>query len=255
MSKGLLTAFITFFHIILIAQKPFTGDVTDRDYLNRFGYTQITKSESGETTQGKVVKTVFIFGENSFLTTKTVQGKTVLTSQYTYDDNGNTTEITTNMANGKLHSLEKYIYDNQNRLKESEINQVVDNIKTTEKTMWLEDGSRHMTRITNDKELKLLTNFDKYNRPLTEFMESGSATEWSYMGILPVMKKYKMGETITNVERYDFDSENRISTLENNQIRKVFTYNSSNLLLKAETFDTNGVMIEWEKYEYSFDSK
>jgi hypothetical protein len=255
MFKLQLVAIFSIFQFILTAQKPFTGDVTDRDYLNRFGYTQITKSESGETAQGKPVKTIFTFGENSFLITKTMQGKETLTSDYKYDDNGNVLEIITKNANGKLYSTEKHVYDKQNRLKESEINQVADKTKTTEKAIWLEDGSRHLTRITNDKEVKFLTNFDKFNRPLTEFAEGGSATVWAYVGNLPVLKKYKMGETITNIERYDFDSENRISTIENNQIRKVFTYDSSNLLLKTETFDTNGLKIGWEKYEYSFEAK
>jgi hypothetical protein len=251
----LIIAILCFFNTCVLAQKPFTGDVTDRDYLNRFGYTQITKTESGETAQSKPIKTVFTFGENNFLTTKTVEGKDVLVSEYKYDDNGNTVEVTTKTANGKLFSSEKYAYDKQNRLKEAEINQAAASVKTTEKIMWLEDATRHTTRTTNNKEVKILTSFDENNRPLSEFQEDGSATVWMYMGVLPVVKKYKMGEIITNIERYDFDAFKRISTIENNQIRKVFTYNTANVLLKTETFDANGILIGWEKYEYSFESK
>jgi hypothetical protein len=251
----LITALLCFFYTISLAQKPFTGDVTDRDYLSRFGYTQITKTESGETAQSKPIKTVFTFGENNFLTTKTVEGKEILVSEYKYDDDGNTLEVTTKTANGKVFNTEKYAYDKQNRLKEAEINQPVANIKTIEKILWLEDATRHLTRTSNNKEVKILTSFDENNRPLSEFQEDGSATVWMYMGVLPVMKKSKMGETITNIERYDFDAFKRISTIENNQIRKVFTYNTANVLLKTETFDTNGSLIAWEKYEYSLESK
>ena len=133
----LTTALLCFFYTCALAQKPFTGDVTDRDYLNRFGYTQITKTESGETAQSKPIKTVFTFGENNFLATKTVEGKDVLVSEYKYDDNGNTVEVTTKTANGKHVSTEKYAYDKQNRLKDAEINQVVAGVKTTEKIIWL----------------------------------------------------------------------------------------------------------------------
>jgi hypothetical protein len=255
MFKLHLAAIFSLFQIISLAQKPFSGDVTERDYINRFGYAQITKTESGETPQSMPIKTLFNFGENSFLTTKIVQGKEVLTSQYTYDENGNVLEITTKNASGKLFRSEKYAYDKLNRLKDAESLWVAGNVKKTEKAMWLEDGSRHVTRMANDKEVKILTNFDKYNRPLTEIVEDGSLTEWSYMGNMPVMKKYKIGETITNIERYDFDAANRISSIENNQIRKVFQYDDKNLLLKTETFDTNGLKIAWEKYEYSFDAK
>jgi hypothetical protein len=255
MLKLHFVAIFSIFQLILLAQKPFSGDVTERDYINRFGYAQVTKTESGETPKGTSIKTIFTFGENSFLNTKTVQGKEVLTSQYTYDDNGNVLEITTKNASGKLVSTGKYAYDQQNRLKNSDMQLVVDNVKKTENVMWLEDGSRHLTRLINNIEVKILTNFDNYNRPLTEIMEDGSVTEWAYMGAIPVMKKYKMGENIVDVERYDYDASNRISTIENNQIRKVFTYDLNNLLLKTETFDTNGVKIGWEKYDYSFDSK
>lgn len=255
MIKLQLAAFFSFFSIILVAQKPFTGDVTERDYINRFGYTQITKSESSEITQGTAIKTLYTFGENGFLRTKTVQNKEVLTSQYTYDDNGNVLEITTKNANGKLYTSEKYGYDKLNRVKESDIHHVADNNKTTEKVMWLEDETRHLTRFTKDKEVKYLTNFDKFNRPLSELVDDGSGTEWAYSDILPVMKKYKMGESILSIERYDFDTENRIAVIENAQIRKVFIYDNSNLLIKTEIFDTNGVKIGWETYEYAFEAK
>ncbi len=255
MFKLHLVAIFSIFHVMSFAQKPFTGDVTERDYINRFGYMQIIKTESSETTQGKVVKTIFTFGENSLLATKTVQDKEVLTSQYSYDDKDNIVEIATKNANGKLYSFEKYGYDKLNRLKESETRQMGDNSKKTEKILWLEDDTRHLTRWNNDKEVKILTNFDKYNRPLSELVDDGSGTEWLYLGILPVMKKYKMGESLLNIERYDFDTENCIATIENTQIRKIFHYDNAGLLLKAETFDTNGVMIGWEKYEYAFDAK
>jgi YD repeat-containing protein len=255
MLKLQFVAIFSIFQLISWAQKPFSGDVSERDYINRFGYAQVTKTESGDSPNGSVVKTVFTFGENGVLGTKTVHGKEILTSQYTYDDNGNVLEVTTKNASGKPVSIEKYAYDQQSRLKNADTQLVADNVKKTETVMWLEDGSRHMTRLVNNKEVKILTNFDKYNRPLTEILEDGSVTEWAYTGTIPAMKKYKKGETILNVERYDYDASNRISTIENNQIRKVFTYDANNLLLKTETFDTNGVKIGWEKYEYSFDSK
>ena len=255
MSKLISTAFFSFFQLVLIAQTAFSGDITDRNYINRFGYLQIVKSETNAEAKSKTVKTIYNFGENGYLVEKTVQGKETLTSQYAYDENGNVLEINTKLPNGKLVITEKYKYDNLNRLKESETRRLTENVKITEKMEWIDVNTRHLTHTTHDKDVKILTSYDKYNRPLSEVLEDATLTEWSYWGNIPVMKKVKNGDQIATIERYDFDTEMRIATIETGDLRKNFTYDDRGLLLKTETFDNNDALIASEKYEYVQEAK
>ena len=193
--------FFTLISIVAIAQKPFTGDVTDRDYINRIGFTQIIKTETSDATKGKTVKTTYNFGENGYLTERIVQNTETTTSQFSYDDKGNNIEITTKSSSGKVINSEKYAFDNLNRLSETEIRKTGENIKITERVQWIDENVRHLTRKTNDVETKILTNFDKYNRPISEVLEDATMTEWSYWGNIPVMKKVHNGDVINTIER------------------------------------------------------
>jgi hypothetical protein len=251
-----LNAFFAFILLSLSinAQTAFMGDVTDYGYINRFAFTQVVSTYKEQDKTPRVI--IYSFGENNKLVEKKEQqGKRTMAWSYKYDHNWNILE-TRKTINEELVSIEKCAYDTANRLSQSTLFRVEEKDSLTETIQWLDANTRHSKHFDGFKEVLTMTIFDEKKRPINEVKIDGSGCEWAYVDDLLVMRKAKgANNTLKDIDRYDFDNENRIRSIENSQVQRTFHYDNSGLLTKIQVFDDNGLMIGWEKFEYVFPNK
>ncbi len=236
------------------AQTAFMGDVTDYAYINRYAFTQVVSTLKEQDKTPRVI--IYSFGENNKLVEKKEQqGKRTLIWQYAYDNNWNVTE-TKKVMNDELVSVEKCTYDAENRLAYTATLRIEEKDSITEHITWVDTTTRHCKRFDGFKEVPTMTTFDEKKRPVNEVKTDGSGLEWAYVDDLLVMRKVKGDkQSIKDIDRYDYDNENRLRSIENALTQKTFHYDNSGLLTKIQVFDENGLMIGWEKFEYVFPNK
>jgi hypothetical protein len=240
---------IAVYSAVFFANRPFMGNVLDKDYVKKNKFTQIVKTDSSEATQGMVWTTVYKFNAEGWVIEKKEEGKETLTTVYTYDKNSNLTESNTRRADGSLYVSEKMVYDMNNRLQESVIRKVVEKVTISDKIEWVDENTRHTTRVVNGTTSRFLNAFDDKKHLIDETFESGKGVTWVYDGDLLLMQKQKGGAP--NIERYEYDDQQRVSLIENNYSRKSFNYDGAGRLISTNKKDENERTIAWERYEYA----
>jgi hypothetical protein len=240
---------IAVYSAVFIASRPFIGDVLDKDYVKKNKLSQIVKTDSSEATQGLVWTTLYKFNAEGLMIEKKEDGKEILTTVYTYDKNGNLAESKTNRPDGSILISEKMVYDVKNRLQESIIRKVAEKVTIMDKIEWIDENTRHTTRVINGTATRFLNAYDDKNRLIDETFENGKGTSWIYDGDLLLMQKQKDGAP--NIERYEYDDNQRVNLIENNYSRKSFNYDGAGRLISTNKKDENERTIAWERYEYA----
>ena len=239
---------LAFISVALFSSTPFYGDITDKNYVLQQGIGQVVKTDSSEATNGKVWVTVYKFNASGFIIEKKEEGLNNLTTQYSYDKSGNLTESTTTRVNGALYATETMVYDMNNRIIESRIRKVAEKITTNDKYEWIDDSTRHTTRVYNGISSRFITSYDANHRLVDESFENGTGNTWVYDGDLLLMKKNKVGSP--NIERYEYDENHRVKLIDNSFSRKTFEYDSKGRVSKSVTKDDNERTLAWERYQY-----
>ncbi len=239
----LLTAYFT--------AQPFIGDVTDKEYVKQQKINQIVKTDSSATTFGQTRVTIYKFNEGGLLVEKKEEGKETLMTRFTYDKNGNLTEAATLRPDGSIHSIEKMMYDNNNRLKESEVRLTAEKLTIKDNIEWVDERTRHTTRVRNGETMRFLSVFDEQNRIVDETFDNGSGNNWIYDGTVLMMKKNKINGLSGDIERYEYDDNQRISLIENVNNRRSFNYDGRGRLISTITKDDNERTLAFERYEYA----
>ena len=240
---------IAIYSAAYLSTRPFMGDVLDKDYVKNNNLTQIIKTDSSEATQGMVWRTLYKFNAEGLVVEKKEEGKETLTTVYTYDKNGNMTESKTNRPDGSMYVSEKMVYDVKNRLQESVIRKLAEKVTITDKVEWVDENTRHTTRVTNGTTTRFLNAYDDKKHLIDETFENGKGITWVYDGDLLLMQKQKGGAP--NIERYEYDDKQRVNLIENNYSRKAFNYDSAGRLISTNKKDENERTIAWERYEYT----
>lgn len=233
----------------VLISKPFFGDVLDKEYVKDNKLAQIIKTDSSEATKGIVWTTTYKFNENGWIIEKREHGTEVLTTHFTYDENGNLSETKTMNARGIIQATEKMVYDTKSRIKECEIRKIADKITISDKIEWIDDSTMHTTRVMNGTTSRFLKQYDSKKRLIDEMREDGSGLSYIYDGDLLLMKKQKAGAP--NIERFEYDDYKRVSLIENANGIKSFIYGASGRLVSTNTKDDNGRTLAWERYEYA----
>lgn len=240
----LLTAYFT--------SKPFVGDVTDKEYVKMQKVKEIVKTDSSASTLSQTRVTVYKFNEDGLLIEKKEEGKETLLTRFIYDKNGNLTESATLRPDGSIYSIEKMSYDNKNRLSESEIRLIAEKMTIKDNIEWVDERTRHTTRVRNGETMRFLSVFDEQNRIVDQTFDNGSGNNWIYDGAALIMKKDKAnGPGSGNIERYEYDNNQRISLIEKVDNRRTFNYDGRGRLISTVTKDDNERTLAFERYEYA----
>ena len=237
----LLTAYLT--------AQPFVGDVTDKDYVKQQKIKEIVKTDSSANTLGQTRVTIYKFNEEGLLIEKKEEGKETLMTRFVYDENGNLKEAATLKADGSIHSIEKMGYDDKGRLNESEIRRTAEKMTIKDNIEWVDARTRHTTRVKNGETMRFLSVFDEQNRIVDETFDNGSGSNWIYDGAVLMMKKNKANAP--DIERYEFDNQQRISLIENANNRRTFNYDGRGRLISTVIKDVNERTLAFERYEYA----
>lgn len=231
--------------------QPFMGDVTDKEYVKQQKINQIVKTDSSAATLGQIRVTTYKFNEDGLLMEKREEGKEVLMTRFTYDSHGNLTESATLRPDGSIYSIEKMSYDDKNRLKESEIRRTAEKMTIKDNIEWVDDRTRHTTRVKNGETMRFLSVFDEQNRVLDETFDNGNGSMWVYYdGDFLLMKKNKTTDASGDIERYEYDESQRVTLIENANNRRAFNYGGKARLLSTITTDDNERTLAFERFEY-----
>ena len=240
----LLTAYFT--------TQPFIGDVTDKGYVKLQKIKEIVKTDSSAATLGQTRVTIYKFNEDGFLMEKREEGEETLMTRFTYDKNGNLIESATLRPDGSIYSIEKMGYDENNCLKESEIRRTAEKMTIKDNIEWVDERTRHTTRVRNGETMRFLSVFDEQKRIVDETFDNGSGSNWIYNGAVLMMKKNKAnGPGGGDIERYEYDDNQRISLIENVNNRRTFNYDGRGRLISTITKDDNERTLAIERYEYT----
>ena len=210
------------------------------------------KTDSSATTFGQTRVTIYKFNEEGLLVEKKEEGKETLMTHFTYDINNNMTESATLRPDGSIYSIEKMTYDNNNRLSESEIRRTAEKMTIKDNIEWVDERTRHTTRVRNGETMRFLSVFDEQNHIVDESFDNGRGNVWIYDGAVLMMKKNKPnGPGGGDIERYEYDDNQRISLIENANNRRAFNYDGRGRLISTVTKDDNERTLAFERYEYA----
>lgn len=242
--------FAILMHFMDFSPSPFLGDVTDKNYVKQQKISQIIKTDSSAATFGQIRTTTFTFDTDGVLTDKKEVGKEILTTRFMYDKIGHLLEAITLRADGSVYRSEKIIYDEKHRIKESELKCPSEKMAVSDNVVWVDDFTRHTTRVKNGETLRFLNAFNKQNQLVDETFDNGNGYVNIYNGTVLLMKKSKSNGKSTGIERYEYDDNMHVKLIENPQSRRFFYYEANGLLTKTETKDANERKIAFERFEY-----
>ncbi len=235
------------------AQNAFVGDVSDKNYILKHNITDIIQTDSSASSKGKISKTRFSFDSYGRMSEKKVENDTqIISTRFVYDAKGHLITIRTTLGIDKPLSEEKFEYDPQNRLVKHETNDFVQKKSTTEQIEWIDELTRFTLRKTGDEEDRFLTVFTPDMRPLDMSYADGSGFMWLYADGLALIKKEKGEQPTLNIERYEYDTERRITLAEDIYSQKQYAYNLKGCLSNVEIRDSEGNKTGFQTFEYNY---